>query len=185
MSEAHESCMSKAHESCMSEAHENCMSEAHENYMSEAHESCMSEAHENYMSEAHEINLMLGFHMTSRPPCWCPQTMKWRPCWCPDPILRELKAIIMLTSSFVFVEKHGCWSREWNPRTNLKTALNKSRKQRNKKMLKTKTKSNFPIPAQAQTQTQNQNGKRYLFSYNQETQLFDIFTYHMNEAWPT
>ena len=49
-----------------------------------------------------------GFHVTSRPPCWCPQTMKWRPCWCPDPILRELKAIIMLTSSFVFVEKHGC-----------------------------------------------------------------------------
>ena len=28
--------------------------------------------------------------------------------WCPDPILWELKAIIMLTSSFVFVEKHGC-----------------------------------------------------------------------------
>ena len=54
--------------------------------------------------------------MTSRPPCWCPQTMKWRPCWCPDPILRELKAIIMLTFPFVFVEKHGCWSREWNPR---------------------------------------------------------------------
>ena len=51
---------------------------------------------------------ILGFDMTSRPPCWCPQTMKWRPCCCPDPILRELKAIIMLTSSFVFVEKHGC-----------------------------------------------------------------------------
>ena len=30
--------------------------------------------------------------------------MKWRPYWCPDPILRELKAIIMLTSSFVFGE---------------------------------------------------------------------------------
>ena len=59
---------------------------------------------------------ILGFHMTSRSPCWCPQTMKWRPCWCPDPILWELKAIIMLTSSFVFVEKHGCWSCEWNPR---------------------------------------------------------------------
>ena len=40
---------------------------------------------------------ILGFHMTSRPPCWCP-----------DPILRELKAFIMLTSFFVFVEKHGC-----------------------------------------------------------------------------
>ena len=52
--------------------------------------------------------IILGFHMTSRPPCWCPQTMKWRPCWCPDPILWALKAIIMLTSSFVFVEKHGC-----------------------------------------------------------------------------
>ena len=67
-------------------------------------------------SGAHNQGPILGFHMTSRPPCWCPQTMQWRPCWCPDPILRELKAIIMLTSSFVFVEKHGCWSREWNPR---------------------------------------------------------------------
>ena len=51
---------------------------------------------------------ILGFYMTSRPPCWCPQTIKWRPCWCPDPILLELTAVIMLTSSFVFVEKHGC-----------------------------------------------------------------------------
>ena len=51
---------------------------------------------------------ILGLYMTSRPPCWCLQTMKWRPCWCTNPIFRELKAIIMLTPSFVFVEKHGC-----------------------------------------------------------------------------
>ena len=58
--------------------------------------------------ERTELGGILGFHMKSRPPCSCLQTMKWWPCWCPDPILLELKAIIMLTSSFVFVEKHGC-----------------------------------------------------------------------------
>ena len=47
---------------------------------------------------------ILGFHMTSRPPCWCP-----------DQILREFNSIIMQTLTFVFVEKHGCWSREWKP----------------------------------------------------------------------
>ena len=46
-----------------------------------------------------------GHEMTSR-----------RPCWCPDPILRELNSIIMQMLSLVFVEKYGCWSREWQPR---------------------------------------------------------------------
>ena len=30
-------------------------------------------------------------------------------------ILREFNSIIMQTLPFVFVEKHGCWSREWKP----------------------------------------------------------------------
>ena len=57
---------------------------------------------------------------------WChghhvavPKQWNWRPCWCPNPTLRELKATIMLMSSFVLVEKHGCWSCEWNPRISL------------------------------------------------------------------
>ena len=54
------------------------------------------------------VETILGFYMTSRPPCWCPQTKKRRPCWCPDPILRELNSVIMQTFSFVFVEKYGC-----------------------------------------------------------------------------
>ena len=31
------------------------------------------------------------FHMTSRPPYWCPKTMKRRPCWSPKPIFWELE----------------------------------------------------------------------------------------------
>ena len=59
---------------------------------------------------------IIGFHILSRSPCWCPQRKKWRPCWCPDPILRELNSMIMQTLSFVFTEKHGCWSRECKTR---------------------------------------------------------------------
>ena len=44
-----------------------------------------------------------------------PKTKKRWPCWCPDQILREFNSIIMQTLPFVFVEKHGCWSREWKP----------------------------------------------------------------------
>ena len=52
------------------------------------------------------LSHILGFDMTSRPPCWCP-----------DQIFREFNSIIMQTLPFVFVEKHGCWSREWKPAT--------------------------------------------------------------------
>ena len=53
------------------------------------------------------------FHMTSRRPCWCPKTMKRRPCWCPKPIPWELYSFLMKTLSFVPINLHRCWSREW------------------------------------------------------------------------
>ena len=53
------------------------------------------------------------FHMTSRRPYWCPKTMKRRPCWCPKPILWELNSFLMQTLSFVPINLHRCWSREW------------------------------------------------------------------------
>ena len=43
------------------------------------------------------------FHMTSR-----------RPCWCPKPILWELNSFLMQTLSFVPINLHKCWPREWN-----------------------------------------------------------------------
>ena len=51
--------------------------------------------------------------MTSRRPYWCPKTMKRRPCWCPKPILRELYSFLMQTLSFVPINLHRCWPREW------------------------------------------------------------------------
>ena len=51
--------------------------------------------------------------MTSRRPYWCPKTMKRRPCWCPKPILWELKCFLMQTLSFVSINLHRCWPREW------------------------------------------------------------------------
>ena len=51
--------------------------------------------------------------MTSRRPYWCPKTMKRRPCWCPKPILWELKSFLMQTLSFVLMNLHSCWPREW------------------------------------------------------------------------
>ena len=53
------------------------------------------------------------FHMTSRRPYWCPKTMKRRPCWCPKPILRELNSFLMQTPSFVPINLHRRWPREW------------------------------------------------------------------------
>ena len=58
-------------------------------------------------------NSMECFHMTSRRPCWCPKTMKRRPCWCPKPILWELNSFLMQTISFVPINLHRCWPREW------------------------------------------------------------------------
>ena len=42
------------------------------------------------------------FHMTSR-----------RPCWCPKPVLWELNFFLMQTLSFVPINLHRCWTREW------------------------------------------------------------------------
>ena len=53
------------------------------------------------------------FHMTSRRPYWCSKTMKRRPCWCPKPILWELNSFLMQTLSFVPINLHRCWPREW------------------------------------------------------------------------
>ena len=53
------------------------------------------------------------FHMTSRRPYWCPKTMKRRPCWCPKPVLFELNSFLMQTLSFVPINLHRCWPREW------------------------------------------------------------------------
>ena len=52
--------------------------------------------------------------MTSRWPYWCPETIKRRPCWCPKPILWELNSFLMQTLSFVPINLHRCWPREWN-----------------------------------------------------------------------
>ena len=53
------------------------------------------------------------FHMMSRRPYWCPKTMKRPPCWCPKPSLRELNSFLMQTLSFVPINLHICWPREW------------------------------------------------------------------------
>ena len=42
------------------------------------------------------------FHMTSR-----------RPFWCPKPVLWELNSFLMQTLSFVPINLHRCWPREW------------------------------------------------------------------------
>ena len=53
------------------------------------------------------------FHMMSRRPYWCPKTTKRRPYWCPKPILREFTSFLMQTLSFVLINLHRCWPREW------------------------------------------------------------------------
>ena len=53
------------------------------------------------------------FHMTSRRPYWCPKTMKRRPCWCPKPVMWELISFLMQTLSFVPINLHKCWPRDW------------------------------------------------------------------------
>ena len=39
--------------------------------------------------------------------------MKRRPCWCPKPVLWELNYFLMQTLSFVPINLHRCWQREW------------------------------------------------------------------------
>ena len=58
----------------------------------------------------------IRFHMTSWRPYLCPKTMKRRPCWCPKPVLWELTSFLMQTLSFVRINLHTCWSREWKHR---------------------------------------------------------------------
>ena len=53
------------------------------------------------------------FHMTSRRPYWCPKTMERRPCWCSKPVLWELNSFLMQTLSFVPINLHRFWTREW------------------------------------------------------------------------
>ena len=59
------------------------------------------------------INIIECFHMTSRRPYWCPKTMKRRPCWCPKLILWELNSFLMQKLSFVPINLHRWWPREW------------------------------------------------------------------------
>ena len=59
------------------------------------------------------------FHMTSRQPYLCPKTMKRRPCLCPKPVLWELNSFLMQTLSFVPINLHRCWPREWKHRITL------------------------------------------------------------------
>ena len=52
--------------------------------------------------------------MTSRPPCWCPKTMKRRPCWCLKPILWELNPFLLLKLSFAPINLYlSFWSQDW------------------------------------------------------------------------
>ena len=51
--------------------------------------------------------------MTSWRPYLCPKTMKRRPCLCPKPVLWELNSFLMQTLSFVPINLHRCWPREW------------------------------------------------------------------------
>ena len=52
-------------------------------------------------------------HMTSQRPYWCPKTIKRRPCWCSKPILWELNSFLIQTISFVPINLHRYWPREW------------------------------------------------------------------------
>ena len=60
-----------------------------------------------------EVDHIECFHMTSRRPYWCPKTMKRRPCWCPKPVPWELYSFLMQMLSFVPINLHRCWPREW------------------------------------------------------------------------
>ena len=59
------------------------------------------------------LSTIVCFHMTSWRPHLCPKTMKRRPCLCPKPILWELNSFLMQTLSFVPINLHRCWQREW------------------------------------------------------------------------
>ena len=42
-----------------------------------------------------------------------PQTLKRRPCWCSKQVLWELNSFLMQTLSFVPINLHRCWPRDW------------------------------------------------------------------------
>ena len=63
--------------------------------------------------------------MTSRRPYWCPKTMKRRPCWCPKPVLWELNSFLMQRLSFVPINLHICWPREWKHSYRVSTVKSK------------------------------------------------------------
>ena len=56
------------------------------------------------MNSHNEQPLIEYFHVTSRRPCWGPQTEERQPFWTPQLILRELNFILIQTLSFVLVE---------------------------------------------------------------------------------
>ena len=66
-----------------------------------------------FKSKWKRLSIIECFHMTSRRPYWCPKTMKRRPCWCPKPLLWELNSFLIQTLSFVSINLHRCWPREW------------------------------------------------------------------------
>ena len=56
---------------------------------------------------------VVWFYMTSRRPYCYPKTTKRRPCWFPKPVLWKLSFFLMQTLSFVPINLHRCWPREW------------------------------------------------------------------------
>ena len=59
------------------------------------------------------IDFIERLYMTSRRPYWCSKTMKRQPNWCTKTILWELNSFLMQTLSFVPMNLHRCWPREW------------------------------------------------------------------------
>ena len=79
---------------------------------------------EKYKTRESALNSIECFHTTPGRPYWCPKTMKrrpyWcpktgkrRPYWCPKLILWELNSFLAQTLSFVPINLHRCWPREW------------------------------------------------------------------------
>ena len=55
-----------------------------------------------HKNRIHFIQATDCFHVTSRPPYWCPKPVRW-----------ELNSFLMQTLSFVPINLHRCWPREW------------------------------------------------------------------------
>ena len=61
----------------------------------------------------HETGLLSVFTRRHGDHVGVPKQRNGQPCWCPQLILWELNSFLMQTFSFVLVEKHAHWSREW------------------------------------------------------------------------